>query len=49
MKYKIRKVWRSFKYWLANKMFSEEEKKVLFNIRMGFYGYKEGGAGWEWD
>lgn len=38
---KMRKIWRRFKYWLMLKMFSEEERKVLFNIRMGFYGFRE--------
>lgn len=41
MRYKIRKTWRHIKYWLVNKLIPEEEKKVLFNIRMGFYGYRE--------
>lgn len=43
MRMRARKTWRHFKYWLLKKMFSEEERKVLFNIRMSFYEYQTKG------
>lgn len=41
MRFRLRKKWRHIKYWLIKKLLSEEERKVLFNIRMGFYGLRE--------
>lgn len=32
----IKRKWRSFRFWLLKKLLSEEERRVIFGLRMGF-------------
>lgn len=37
--YKVRRLYRHFKFWLIRKMCTQEEWKTLRIVRAGYYGY----------
>ena len=41
----IRKKWRRVRFWILKRMLTEEERRVIYGMRLGFEVKLEGGEG----